>query len=1266
MATTQQDLEALGFTLEEEETTSAEPSPPTDLETQLKNLGFTLDEEVEPAPVQAETEELLTEAEGPTKIPTTIEGLYYAGPEGRARRAREQELYNKRMGVGGTGEFTQIGDLPQVEERLSGQDGGGLTPQEQEELDSIYAEKAAIYENIEGPNVTDLGPIGKFVTDEKGETTYVPGPGSTEAGTVYRKFLSDSLRGLLGLPELAGIEGFQDIVPKVNTEDEAVAVLSEVAQFSTGAYGGFKVAQRLPKLEEAMDRMPALRAFAEVTPDSLRSLAKFTGQGAVLVGQKVVPTGTISSGVGALAVADEDVSTFFGGEDMSIAEAKLRVLQDSLSIGLGLSLLGAGPSILMQIPLFQTAVGAAADAGSILFAGQKKVDETIARRLGEMAEDTLEELKNAKTPEEVLAAQEELYKKINQSWMDKTGMSLDEVVDRISRGDGLPVNTYKQISGEALSNDYLVTIYNGLRLRRGKNTADQKLSELLGKNQQERVNAIKAQAQVARSELAPKGRSSAEEVREKVAAPAVQREEDLVEQMERAQRAETLKRMEAEAAETIAQPAVAQQTELSSAQQVQTALENSPVAQSNVNKLNNLIDEDGTVQPIDDVLTADLETARTLGSQLDEAYTAIPVAGDDALKLVDDLVSSMDRSLLTSPEQIERASAPLRRMIAKFASEGDDVVKEQAQTTLQAMNNAQTDEQFFAAIRNFGSNVQQQGSTLPQLTAKDLLDVKRAVTARARDLKAQSGVQGAPNASELNALGTALDDVGKQLDARIVQLTEGNTTAQQARTQFDDFYRDQFSQRWKSRTGSDWKGDIIGANTKTDMQEAVDKVAKMVANPNMGPADFTQVREIVSQMEPAVRSEFAKGLQNHVITQFRPDGISFDPQALKTVDQAEQLLRELNRYLTGTTRYQELLPEAVTPLVTLRNQLDEVLQPARQAREAARTAEEQAKVAQKLLTAKQQEALYQITSARRQADKVINESAVKKLAGYEGEPAEYFIGLLNNKKTGPKQLNELWSRAGMIGEKGSDGLTGAQRSVQESLVEALLRKSYSPTEEGVESARIARRYLEEMMDPKSAVGKMVNKVYENNPEAKKILTMLTEQARSFRQAEGAGFTAQSATAEKQAFENQILDLQTILFGPLTQRARYARAITTLGMNITNLESKLVKAYAKVLTRPEYTRMIVDYAADAKRKGLMPEKKAVNDMMVRLLLAQQGYKEFLDSTRGRDGSLIFRIEDPIQNLINRAESQVVVEQMDDMFSEEQNPRPDDSQEPPSPE
>ena len=1267
MATSQQDLEALGFTFEQEEEEQETPEPPsetpadTSIEAELRNLGFSFDDDAteevaqEAPAVEAETEALLAKPaeEGPKTVPTTIEGLYYAGPEGSARRAREQELYTKRMGAGGTGEFTQV--------------EGGLTPQEQAELDQIYAEKEAIYENIEGPNVTDLGPIGKFVTDEEGETTYVPGPGSTEAGTVYRKFLSDSLRGLLGLPELAGIEGFQDIVPKVNTEDEAVAVLSEVAQFSTGAFGGYKIAQKLPKIEEAMERMPALRAFAEMTPDSLKSLAKFTRQGAVMVGEKAVPAGTISSGVGALALADEDVSTFFGGEDMTMAEAKLRVLQDSLTIGLGLSAIGAGPAIVTGIPLVKTAVGAASDAMSILFAGQSKVDQTIAQRIGEATADTLEELRNAKTPEEALAAREKLYEKVNQAWMDKTGMSLDEVVNRIARGD-LPADTYQQISGEALGNDYLIKIYNGLLLKRGQKSADQALSEALGKNQQARIDAIKAQARKAREQLAPEGRATAEKVREEVAVPAVQREEELVEQMERAQRAETIGRMEAEAAETVAQPAAAQATELATAQQVQTALENSPVARSNVNKLNNLIDEDGTVQPIDDVLAADLETARTLGQQLDEAYTAVPVAGDEALSLVDNLIASMDRSLLTSPEQIERASGPLRRMLAKFADEGDDVVKEQANTALQALNNAQTDEQFFAAVRNFNTNVQQQGSELPTLTAKDLLDVKRSVTSRARDLKRQSGVRGTPNASELNELGTALEDIGKRLDARITALTEGNTTAQQARKTFDDFYRDEFSQRWKSKTGSEWKGDLIGANTTTDMQDAVDKVAKMVANPNMGPADFTQVKEIVEQMEPAVRSEFAKGLQNHVIKQFSPDGISFDPDALKTVGQAEKLLRELDRYLTGTTRYQELLPEATAPLVALRNQLDEVLQPARQAQEAATTAAQRAKVEEKLLTARQQEALYQISSARRQADKVINESAVKKLTGYEGEPAEYFIGLLGNKKTGPKQLNELWTRAGMIGEKGADGLTGAQKSVQESLIEALLRKSYTPVEEGADSARIAPRVLEEMMDPNSAIGKMVNKVYANDPNGKKLLTMLTEQARSFRRSQGAGFTAQSATAEKQAFENQILDLQTVIFGPLTERARLARFFTKIGMNASGLDNKLVNAYVKVLTRPEYTKMIIDYAVEAKRKGLMPEEKAVSDMMARLLLAQQGYKEFLDSTRGEDGSLIFRIEDPVQNLINRAESQVVVEQMDEMLSEEATKSPDQSaqQEPLTPE
>ena len=77
-------------------------------------------------------------------------------------------------------------------------------------------------------------------------------------------------------------------------------------------------------------------------------------------------------------------------------------------------------------------------------------------------------------------------------------------------------------------------------------------------------------------------------------------------------------------------------------------------------------------------------------------------------------------------------------------------------------------------------------------------------------------------------------------------------------------------------------------------------------------------------------------------------------------------------------------------------------------------------------------------------------------------------------------------------------------------------------------------------------------------------------------------------------------------------------------------------------------MVLDYAADAKRKGVMPEDKAVSDMMLRLLMAESGYGEYLEATRGDDGSLLFRIEDPIKDLIRRAESMVVEDQMNDML------------------
>lgn len=1317
MATSEQNLQELlrnaGFTprtsttdTQEEEDTKETPKAGLDEETQalLREAGFTPKGEPASAPkkegpteeeLEAEQQrqregvamstglpatDALTEEQIQTAtpevegaFPTTREGLYYSGPEGQRLKEREQQLRSKLMGPGGTGEFTQI--------------TGGLSPEEEKELADIEAAKQQRYESIQGDKITDLGPLGKFATDETGATTFIPGPNSTEAGDVYRKMASDSLRGILGLPELAGFEGFQDVIPKVNSENEAVIVLSEIGQFSFGAYGGFKAAQKLPKLGELVQKSPAFAAFAETLPQNLRNLAYFTAQGAVTIGQKAVPAGTISSGMGALVTADEDVATFFGGEDMSMAEAKLRVLQDALTVGGVFKAVGAGPSVIAGIPLVKSAALATKDALALLFAGQSKIDQQIARKLGEYASETLTDLKNAKTPEEVTAAQEKLFGHIDEAMKNKTGLSYEEWVVREYSGKNAD-DLYIPNLGELLGDQQLMRIYNGLRLKRGEKKADQLLADALGKNQQQRIDAIKAQAKTAREELAPTGREAAETVEAEVAGPAVRREEELLTEMEAAQRGEVTAAREAAAEEVVRGPARVQEEVAEIAGDVQTTLEQSRISQRNINTINNLVDDTGEVTPINDVLRADLNEKTRLGTLKDDALADIEITPEEAVGIADDLLAKFSSEDFIKAD-IDYAKGYLSKFLRIFRA-GDDVVEpvapipptgptptpgpaptptpvpkgpiqtqlDELQRQLDEATTAQEILEISQKIRALlkgkpkkaiADTAPQEIEELPSITALDL----EFITMSARDLATKakkastSTTAGSAQKRTLAKVGQNFTKIADDLTTRLDDYVATSTQAMKAREDFNLFFGD-FKNRWRSSTGRDWQEELIDARTVPDMAGVVEKIAKMVANPNMGAEDFAQVRGIVSQMAPETRAAFAENLQNRVLLDFMPNGLQVADTPMKTVGQAEQVLRQLNSYLTGTQKYQQLLPEAVEPLARLRNQLTDLVVPFRDASQRAKTAQERAAIQSQLLDTKQMNALNDITNRVKQAEKTMAKSAVQKLTAFEGEPAQYFIRILDNKQTGPKEIKELWTRAGMVGEKGEDGLTSAQRAVQESFVEALLRKSYTPVEEGVDSGRIGLKYLEEMMNSKSAVGKMLNTVMQGNQPSKELLTRLTNMARSFREAEGAGFVQGSATAEKTAFTNALMDVQTVIFGPLTQRARFARFLTRIGMNVTNLDERLANAYAKVLTRPDYAKMVLDYAADAKRKGVMPEEKATSDMMLRLLMAESGYGEYLEATRGDDGSLLFRIEDPIKDLIRRAESMVVEDQMDEML------------------
>lgn len=1313
---TEEELKELGFEPETatETPTEAGTASYDDLDpTEMMDLGFEADDaflsgsgvvEKEETPTMF-TERKFDEGPEPSSLDaqagmaTTSESIYYGGEEGQRLKYREGEL---RTAL--SDEF--------LYETTSQEDIEAM----KKELEEIEAEKQSKFDKISGENVTDMGALGKLISNDDGSTNYVPGPSVNEAAQLPLKFLSDTARGILGLPELIGEEGYQDIVPKVASDDEAVVVVSELAQLTVGGLGGLTAAQKAKKIE----------GIGEYIPGFL----KLFGEKASKVKGATTVAGTTSSAVGAAVVADEDIQTLFGGDkEMTMAEAKIAALTEGMAFGVALKGLSYGGTAVSKIPGVRTLMSGLAKTFAMMTSTGKELDDKVMASLAERINNGVSDMAKATTPEEVQAAQMQMYNVVEDAIKARTGMSFDEFL--LQQAEGLPAGTYVPTIGETLNEPALLRMYTGIRLSSSKDKAVAAMSEMFKGNEDKRLQAIVDQGEALVEQYAVTGKQAAEQARvgasqaleEEQAAIEAQRvartgeieaqtdvrlgqaqtaREQQLAEAERATMAETTALEEqtakamAEEEARIAATRAEQEAVIASAEQskqgaglaAQDVMEASPVAPANMDDLLNQVDESGIVAPISKTLREDIATKNRLAAELDAEYSQITVTTEDLADLMDNITNAAAKSNLIEPEAIRDAFKPVRRLVRavtrRMPEEGVEDAGAQARNILppdveeevlrlEKLLDAETDiveslkiaKQISELIRKSGggtpppagiTEIGQVAEELPALTLKDLQDVSRMVSSQASDLKATSAAKGL-GSNERYMLGDYLSGVNAELQSLIAMRSEGVETALEARATFDDFFQNTFAERWRTETGRKWQAGVFDPMNEADVAKAQERIVKVVSNPQASKEDIAQVKAVISGMDEATRIEFASNIAPRVAMDFaRKNAALLQPKGepMQTVAQAEQALRALDRYLAGTQRYWDILPEAKGTLETVRAELSKVVSGARMdigeaesiitagkktiaetekagkaaiteaqkaGREAVKGAEQrgketvrgieaEAKETERALNKVQEDALAEVNTQLRNAQRKLDRSAFARLTEFEGEPAEYFARALNDPKRGIASIEELWDRAGKQGFAGPDGLTNAQRAIKESVAEALLSKAQTSVAKATESGQVSLApLLDAVADKGTVANKIMNLVFEGDEAGMELFKRFGKAAASFRQTQAMKGVAGSPTAEKMATEAALMDLNRVIFGPLTQKARIANFITKVSMRMFGTEVKVAEAYARVMTDPTYSKKVIDKAAELKLEGMVPEEEAVSKAFLATYMSMLGYKEY---------------------------------------------------------
>ena len=1236
-----------------------------------------------PEPVPAGTEEEAPQidvekaASVTDVIPTSLQDFY-----GEDLIRQEQELLNRRMGQGGTGEFTQV-------------EGGGLSAQDREALDNIQRIKQEKYDAVSGPNVSDYGVFGKILTQEDGSSKYLPSPQANEASQLYLKTASDTMRGLLGLPEFFGQEGYQNLIPEVASKDEAVVLLAELGQLTMGALGGLTAVEKAKKITQLADKFPSVATFLRggmqkidtATPDWLKKTVELTKMSAEDLA-KLAPKGTIPSTAGMVATADEDVATLFGEPNMTMAEAKMQMMYESLAFGVLLGSAGAVGEVTKVAPGIRYLVRNVSAGLSALFASPKKADQQVIEKLGQIVLENNKKLANATTPDEVQAAYEATLNEVRTTYKQITGQDLDEIL----AGTALPdPESYVPTIGEAFGDEALLRFRKALEMSKGKDNANAILREVLNQNEIDRLNALEAQQARARTELAPTGPEAGEQVVEELR-PQIQQETEALLEVGATERAAV--RAETEAQRQAAMEAEQQALARAEApveeataglettvKQAEKTLSESYASRSTLDDLDQIVAQDGTAVQVNQVLKDDLAVKRRLGTAKDGAYGSIVIPPEEAVAIADELILNIaNPRFLISESQIRGASKALQKLIYKFQGKGVEVppttpptpgaptptpkpaptgtLQEQlAQLEKELLNPALTAQELMDISERI-SVLLKKGVTkptagvaqaapevveeLPTITALDLEDITIYTRRMATKANQQALSQGS---REFKQVADGLNEYANTLSARLNNYVELSDTAVQARDEFQQFYTG-FKERWRTATGKEWEGDIINAKTEADIADISERIIKVFANPKAKEADLVQIRNIVDEMPEEAKQQFIQDMGVRVIANFtRAKGVTPALEGgITSIKQARQLVTALDNYMSGLARYEKTMPGVLDQLKVIRENLNSLAGRGEKAVTAKAGAEAEAKVAvkgakekrateERMLSADEQEKIREIDRRLREAQKVVDRSTLQKLLDVD-DPTAFLGGLLRS-KTGVRNFQELWSRAGTTGTPLETGVTSAQQALRESMAEALLNRVYTPVQQLKQSKLIALTDLAPIiLDEKSVPGRIFRIAYQNDPAGLEFIQRLGRASASYQRSLTGGQIPRTATAEVSALQNLVTDIQMVAFGPLTKDFRLARFITRMTFGAAGAETKIAEAFARVLTQPEYYGRVLEQARKLASQGLVAEEEAFRIAFGSAIIGAAGTKKYM------------QMEDPREEILRDVKQYATMQQTEE--------------------
>jgi hypothetical protein len=1192
---------------------------------------------------------------------------------------REQELLTERMGPAGTGEFTQ-----EVE---------GFNEQQQQELETVRAQKKQRYDEVQGSNVTDInipvaGSLGKVITNPDGTKNYLPPPGANAVTELVTKSVSDTVRGVLSTPELWGGKGAQDIIPRVSSEDEAVIVLSEIVQLSAGGLGAISAVEKGKKLIGLGEKVPAFASFvragvgevAKKTPQALQQAAQLTIMTADDIA-RIVPKGTVPSAIGMTLAADEDVGTFFGEPNMSVAEAKMTLLAESLALGVLLKSGGAIGEVTQLTPALKYVGRNVAGGLSAMFGSAKSQDEKVIRTLGEDLYNNNKLLAAAQTQEEINKIYLDTYNKATQAYKQITGNELDDVLT----GRVLPdPEGYNLTLGEFFGDEGLLRLYKSLQTGSSQERANQILRQILSENEINRLNTIIAQQERTRAILAPRGDEATREFVGKVR-PQLARETEEIQALTQAEQQAVTERTEAGLQAAQQQEArilqkqqtarqIAQEQEVVTAKEAQRVLNRSPVARTSLDDLKQTISENGDVTLIDDVLRQDLEVKRQLGGVKDRAYQQIVIPGEEAVGIVEDLIGTIaNPRFLVSEAQIESANRALRKFINVFRKDGDEVIptpgspaptgpasplQQQLAILEQQLNDAKTAQEIMRISSEINQLLKSRGrpaaggagevaEELPSITALDLEDIVISTRNTATSANQAALDQGS---RQLKQIADGLNAYANRLTSRLDDTIATSPAAVQSKQEFDQFFGG-FKERWRTATGKEWQGQLINAPTEADVADIGERIMKVFANPQAKESDLIQIRNIVTQMPDDQVGVFSNYIGTRIVADFtRSKGVMPLVDEIKSVKNAKQVMDRIDQYMQGTAQYDNVIPGAMSQLQQIRNQLQRVVTPAEEAAGARVRVEAEATVAERgakearekakrELDNEKQFALAEVNRRLAEAQSTVNKTALAKMLDVD-DPTAYLSGLLRDQR-GATKFNELWSRAGTTGDRLPSGDTTTQLALREGITEALLNRAYTPRDQLMAAGRTGLEDIAAVILREGSVpGRIFRTAYGKDPAGLEFIERLGRIAGTYQRSLTGMQVPGSRTGEVAALRSYVTDIQMVAFGPLTQDFRVARFLTRMTFGVSGADEKIAKAFGRVLTEPKYYTRVLDHAKKLAEKGLVPEEEAFSIALGVATLSAGGYKKYDE------------LDDPREQILRDIRQTARIQQTEEMLNPQQ--------------